>query len=68
MTEFELLEQVAKMGRVLPRSARKWFDCGSLRGYRIPGSTERRVPHTNLIRFMEDHGFQIPPQPTIGDR
>jgi CheY-like chemotaxis protein len=31
----------------------KWFDQGHLRGYRIPGSKDRRIPMEQLIRFME---------------
>ena len=34
--------QVAKICKVAPRTVSKWFDTGRLRGYRIPGSQDRR--------------------------
>src|SRR5262249_20909278 len=36
--------QVAKICKVAPRTVSKWFDSGRLRGYRIPGSQDRRIP------------------------
>ena len=30
--------EVAKICNVAPRTVSKWFDSGSLKGYRIPGS------------------------------
>ena len=42
--------QVAKICKVAPRTVSKWFDSGRLRGYRIPGSQDRRIPREHLIR------------------
>jgi excisionase family DNA binding protein len=50
--------QVAKICRVAPRTVSKWFDTGHLRGYRIPGSKDRRIPLAQLIRFMK--AYNIP--------
>jgi excisionase family DNA binding protein len=50
--------EVAKLCNVAPRTVSKWFDSGQLRGYRIPGSKDRRIPLNALIRFMKEH--QIP--------
>jgi len=50
--------EVAKICNVAPRTVSKWFDSGQLRGYRIPGSKDRRIPLNALIRFMKQH--QIP--------
>jgi excisionase family DNA binding protein len=50
--------QVAKICKVAPRTVSKWFDSGKLRGYRIPGSKDRRIPLEALTRFMQKH--QIP--------
>ncbi|MFA9478622.1 response regulator [Phycisphaerales bacterium AB-hyl4] len=50
--------EVAKVCNVAPRTVSKWFDSGQLRGYRIPGSKDRRIPVSSLIRFMKAH--QIP--------
>ena len=36
--------QVAKICKVAPRTVSKWFDSGRLKGYRIPGSQDRRNP------------------------
>ena len=48
---------VAKICHVAPRTVSKWFDNGQLRGYRIPGSKDRRIPVTELIRFMKVHNM-----------
>jgi len=52
--------EVAKFCRVMPMTVCKWFDSGRLRGYRIPGSQDRRIPKEYLLRFMREHGMQIP--------
>jgi len=44
---------VAKICNVAPRTVSKWFDSGQLRGYRIPGSKDRRIPVNELLRFMK---------------
>jgi two-component system response regulator RpaA len=46
---------VAKIARVAPRTVSKWFDSGKLKGYRIPGSQDRRIPRENLIRFLREN-------------
>lgn len=51
--------QVAKICKVAPRTVSKWFDTGQLRGYRIPGSKDRRIPLQQLIRFMKAHGMPL---------
>lgn len=51
--------QVAKLCKVAPRTVTKWFDSGSLRGYRIPGSQDRRIPRENLIRFLKENGMPL---------
>jgi len=48
---------VAKICNVAPRTVSKWFDNGQLRGYRIPGSKDRRIPLAELIRFMKMHNM-----------
>jgi len=53
--------QVAKICNVAPRTVSKWFDSGQLRGYRIPGSKDRRIPVDHLLRFMRAHDI-----PTTG--
>lgn len=51
--------EVAKVCNVAPRTVSKWFDSGQLKGYRIPGSKDRRIPLNQLIRFMKDHGIPL---------
>ncbi len=51
--------QVAELCRVAPRTVSKWFDSGRLKGYRIPGSQDRRIPRANLISFMKEHGVPL---------
>src|SRR2546423_528231 len=51
--------EVAKICNVAPRTVSKWFDSGALRGYRIPGSKDRRIPLNQLIRFMKQHNMPL---------
>ena len=48
---------VARICHVAPRTVSKWFDTGKLRGYRIPGSRDRRIPMNQLLQFMRAHGM-----------
>lgn len=50
---------VARICNVAPRTVSKWFDTGQLRGYRIPGSKDRRIPLSQLVRFMKAHGMPL---------
>jgi excisionase family DNA binding protein len=51
--------EVARICNVAPRTVSKWFDSGALRGYRIPGSKDRRIPLAQLIRFMKQHNMPL---------
>ncbi len=51
--------EVARICRVAPRTVSKWFDTGQLKGYRIPGSKDRRIPREQLFRFMRAHGMPV---------
>jgi excisionase family DNA binding protein len=63
MTTFEkdvlTTGEVAKICNVASRTVSKWFDSGQLRGYRIPGSKDRRIPLSNLRKFMKNHGIPM---------
>lgn len=50
---------VARICNVAPRTVSKWFDTGQLRGYRIPGSKDRRIPVDQLMRFMRANGIPL---------
>jgi len=51
--------EVARICKVAPRTVTKWFDSGQLRGYRIPGSKDRRIPVNQLLRFMKSHNMPL---------
>jgi excisionase family DNA binding protein len=51
--------EVARICNVAPRTVSKWFDAGQLRGYRIPGSKDRRIPKAQLVRFMQAHHMPL---------
>jgi len=51
--------EVARICHVAPRTVSKWFDSGKLRGYRIPGSRDRRIPLDSLVAFMRAHGIPL---------
>jgi CheY-like chemotaxis protein len=50
---------VARICQVAPRTVSKWFDTGRLKGYRIPGSLDRRIPRESLVEFMRSHGMPL---------
>ena len=50
--------EVARICNVAPRTATQWFDKKLLKGYRIPGSRDRRIPVCELIAFMKK--YKIP--------
>ena len=49
--------QVARIANVAPRTVSKWVDSGRLKGYRIPGSQDRRIPEPYLIEFLDVNGM-----------
>jgi len=51
--------EAARICRVAPRTVMKWFDSGRLKGYRLPGSNDRRIPVENLIRFLKENGMPL---------
>jgi excisionase family DNA binding protein len=51
--------EVAKICNVAPRTVSKWFDSGTLKGYRIPGSKDRRIPVAELLKFMKAYGIPL---------
>ena len=55
---------VARICNVAPRTVSKWFDTGQLKGYRIPGSKDRRIPLSELLRFMKANNMPTETLPT----
>lgn len=50
---------VARICNVTIRTVIRWFESGSLSGYKIPGSRERRIPRDKLVEFMQRHGMPL---------
>ena len=50
---------VARICNVAPRTVSKWFDNGYLKGYRIPGSKDRRIPIKELVSFMKENDMPM---------
>lgn len=62
---------VARACGVAIRTAAKWIDSGKLKGYRVPGSLDRRVYPEDLIRFLRENKMRVPewlasPVPVVG--
>lgn len=51
--------EVAKVTGVNVRKVARWIDTGELPGWRIPGSTDRRVHRDDLRRFMATHNMRV---------
>src|SRR3989442_5220927 len=59
MKKVSTTDQVSKIARLALRTWSRWSDTGRLRGYRIPGSQDRRIPREHLIRFLKEHGMPL---------
>jgi two-component system response regulator RpaA len=59
--------EVAKVCNVAARTVTKWFDARLLKGYRIPGSKDRRIPIPELITFMKKYEIPGHEKLTIAD-
>ena len=61
--------EVAQISAVTKRTVIKWIDSGKLKGYRIPGSTHRRVAREDLTAFLKEHDIPdyqgLRPKPKI---
>jgi excisionase family DNA binding protein len=55
--------RAAKVAGVSQQTLIRWIDRGMIPGYRLPGSTHRRVVRTGLIRFLIDHGMPVGEMP-----
>ena len=50
---------IAKICNVAARTVSKWVDNGTLIGYRIPGSKDRRVPISTFETFLHEQKMDI---------
>lgn len=51
--------QCAKLARVAARTMAGWIDAGLVKGFRLPGSQDRRVYRPDLIRFLRESGYPV---------
>lgn len=65
MVKVYTTSEVAAICNVSPRTVSKWFDSGRLKGYRIPGSQDRRIPRSYLLKFLQENGLEVPPETEV---
>jgi excisionase family DNA binding protein len=53
--DFYTTGQVAKIVGCASRTVLTWIDTGRLKGFRLPGCTDRRVTRADLIAFLAAH-------------
>jgi hypothetical protein len=51
---------VARSCGVAPRTVSLWTDSGKLASFRLPGSLDRRILPSDLIRFLASEGWPLP--------
>lgn len=54
------VQQAAKFCNLAPRTISKLFDAGKIKGYRIPGTRVRKIPHEYLIQYFRENGIEVP--------
>jgi len=50
--------QVAEICGCSAKTVAKWFDDGKIKGHRIPGTQDRRIPHEHLAEFLRRSGSE----------
>jgi two-component system OmpR family response regulator len=51
--------EAADICNVSQQTIIRCFDAGKVKGFRVPGSKFRRIPRSNLVKFMKDHNIPI---------
>src|SRR5262249_43690399 len=51
--------EVARLCHVTIRTVIKWFEKGHLKGYKIPGSRDRRFARPDVLQFMKENGIPL---------
>ncbi len=51
--------EVADICNISQQTVIRCFDSGRLKGFRVPGSRFRRIPHESLIQFMKDNHIPL---------
>lgn len=60
--------EVARACGVSPRTVANWMDSGLLKGYRIPGSQDRRFLREEVYQFLVATGVPVPRELMCGAR
>ncbi len=63
--EFLTTNEAARMLGVSRPLVIQWIDSGQLKGFRIPGSTSRRIPREALAAFARQHGIPVAAEPRV---
>ncbi len=61
--EFLTTNEAARILGVSRPLVIQWIDSGQLKGFRIPGSTSRRIPREALVAFARQHGIPVAAEP-----
>jgi two-component system response regulator RpaA len=59
--------EIAKMFRVSAHTVAKWVDTGLLKGYRLPGSQDRRIKADDLREFLIANDMPTDEVPDVAD-
>lgn len=51
--------EVAKILQVSNRKVTQWIDNQTIKGFRMPGSTHRRVTWSELVNFMKANNYPL---------
>ena len=59
MKELFTTGEAAEICRVSQQTIIRCFDSGRLEGFRVPGSRFRRIPRSNLMKFMRENSIPL---------
>jgi two-component system response regulator RpaA len=51
--------EAAEVCKVSQQTIIRCFDSGRLKGFRVPGSKFRRIPHQSLVKFMKENNIPL---------
>jgi len=51
--------EAARICNLSQQTIIRCFDSGRMRGFRVPGSKFRRIPHDSLLQFMKDNDIPL---------
>lgn len=51
--------EAAEICKISQQTIIRCFDSGRVKGFRVPGSKFRRIPHQNLVHFMKENNIPL---------